>query len=328
MSNVESMKSRVFCSLVCRRLNQSRHETQQIRQTSTKLWSRMVALHIRRQGVQGHTMKQVAFTVFTLLIAVVPALAQCSVPKYRVGKLADDGNSIAMHISIDVQDFAPQRLVCLASTLKRHYGDHKSILCEIFSDRRTAEKDVILTGLDDPPVMFKLTTFMHAIYSYRQDESERLYINPDPLQTGPGSPTETIISLPVAGTPQCKIQLNGRCLLVLPTIWPFRSGTEETKESGSVALSGRVAPDGRVGAIRILRCHLTPGEEGDFLKDLAAKNLRAWRFETGPHPDEIRVTYYYRYSPPRPGETSFHVEVQLGQANKSPVEMSLSILRP
>jgi len=274
-------------------------------------------------------MKLIALAMFVPLVATASALGQCSPPKYEIGKILGDGtDGIVMHISVGVTDFAPQRLVCLASALKRRYGDRKSILCEIFSDRSVAKQYVLLTSLDDPAVMFKRTTFMHATYSYGPDHGERLRINPDPLQAGPGSSTETIINLPVAGTPQCRVQLNGRCLLVLPTIWPFRGGSDESGESGSVTLGGKVAPNGRIRDIRVLESHLSRGEDEDFLRSAALQNLKAWRFETGAHPEAFRVTYQYRLTPPHPGERSYHAEVRLEQPDNSVTEISLSILKP
>jgi hypothetical protein len=268
-------------------------------------------------------MKQITFAVFVVLVVTAWAYAQCSAPRYRIGKvLGDNDDGITMQISIGVADFAPQRLLCLAGALKQRYGDRKSIWCGIFSDRKVAEQYVLLTGLDDPAVMFKRNTFRHAIYSLERGQSERLYLSPDPLQSGPGSSTDTIINLRVVGTPQCKIQLNGRCLLVLPTIWPFRGG------SGSVTLAGKVAPNGRVGGVHVIESHLSPGEEGDFLKSVAIQNLKAWRFEAVSHPDTIRMTYEFRYTPPRPGERSYHVEVQMEQPDKSVVQINLSFLKP
>jgi hypothetical protein len=243
--------------------------------------------------------------------------------------LGDDQHGIVLHISIRVQDFAPQRLVCLAAALKQRYGDHKNIWCGIFSDRKIAERYVLLTSVEPSAEMARRTTYRHAVYSREWDQGlERLYINPDPLQDSGLSRTDTVIFLPVVGTPKCKIQLSGRCLLVLPTIWPFWGDPDENKESGSVTLEGKVAPSGRVGRIRIVESHVNPGESGEFLKKVAIRHLDAWRFESAAHGDVIQTTYQYRYTPLRPGERSYHVEVQMEQPDKTVTKLDLSLLEP
>ncbi|MFZ0959942.1 MAG: hypothetical protein WAO35_03485 [Terriglobia bacterium] len=242
--------------------------------------------------------------------------------------LVDDRTAIMLQISIGVPDLAPQRLACLAQELKQRYRDRSEIDVLIFSDNDAAKKWIV-SGKHARPERLNWNSNLHGYYTYdRAMQEERIEISPDPLQSQIDSPTETIINLPITGTPQCKIQLDARCLLVLPSIWPFRGESDENKESGSVALAGEVAPNGGVGGIRVVESSLNPGEDGDFLKKVAIQNLQAWRFEAVSHADAIRTTYEFRNTPPRPGKRSYHVEVQMEQPDKSVTQINLSILVP
>ena len=111
---------------------------------------------------------------------------------------------------------APERLICLANSLKQRYADRKSIYCEIFTDRKVAGEYVLLTDLEPLAGMARRTTFMHAAYAYDRDYGERIYIDPDPLQTRGASATETIIHLQVQGLRSVKSSLMGDVCLCHP----------------------------------------------------------------------------------------------------------------
>jgi hypothetical protein len=216
----------------------------------------------------------------------------------------------------------------LAQVLKQRYHDRSSLDVLIFSSHDAAKKWIVLT-MHSGPQAFKWETYFHGAYSYDPLlHEEYINISPDPLQSQIGSRTETQINLPIVGPPQCKIQLNGRCLLVLPAIWPFRHEAVWDREWGSVALAGKVAPNGRIGDIRVVESLLSAGENGDFLKKVAIQNLKAWRFEAASHPDAIRMTYEYRYTPPGPAGRTWQMPVKMELPDKSVVEMNLSILKP
>lgn len=72
--------------------------------------------------------------VCLILLLVQISFAQCKPPKYRKGfVLADSKSRVWMGISIQLEDFAPEKLVCLAAALKKHYHDSKEINILIFS---------------------------------------------------------------------------------------------------------------------------------------------------------------------------------------------------
>lgn len=132
----------------------------------------------------------------------------------------------------------------------------------------------------------------------------------------------------MTGIPACTIQLTGRCLLVLPTIWPFRSDSDDSGLSGSVDIDAKLTAAGRVKGIRVVDASLRSGEGTAFLKELAVRNLKEWRFESGTHSGSFRVTYEFQHSAPRPGKRSYQVAVRLAKPGESSAEMTLSFLKP
>ena len=271
-------------------------------------------------------MRQLSLVVTLVLTAAASAFAQRSSPRYRIGRvLQNNVFGTTLHISIGVQDFAPQRLICLAQELRRRYQDRARIDVLIFTNHAASRKWIVPAS-EGIPEQSRWNSYFHGAYYYdAAAHEEYIRIDPDPLQATSDSRLSTRINLAATGAPHCRVQAGGRCLLVLPYIWPYQGEYSDQKASGSVTLSGKVAGNGKVGKVRAIESRLTSDEEGDFFKSTAIQNLKAWRFESASHTDVIQVTYDYRISF---WHSSLHMPVRMQEPGKSAIEMNLSILKP
>jgi len=207
-----------------------------------------------------------------------------------------------MDINIRLQDFVPQRLVCLAEALKRQYGDRKSIEIYIFSDHTAAKRVILPSELSiegSSPEADQWTAQMHAMYLYHSDEQEEyLYIMPDPLRSSRDWTFNTRIDLPITATPKCRLELNSRCLLALPHIKDSWNDPKARPE-GSVTLTATITRGGGVAALRAAELNVNPREYADLLASLALQNIKGWRFEDSQHEDAIRISFSYSQAVPK-----------------------------
>jgi len=226
------------------------------------------------------------------------AVASGGVPRYRTGIVWEDSKSkVVMQISIRLDDFAPGKLVRLAELLKDRYRDHEYIGILIFSSHyaavhcnpvpygdgsRTREGDRSQSCLEQ----------LHANYSYDAKKSEEhLDIIPGRGAVDGGT-WATRIDLPLVGTPQCRLQINGRCLIALSDFL-YPSDALKTKASATITLTGTITQRGSMDDVRIVEAVTNPRDErGLFVKE-ALHNLRTWRFEGAPRRDGVRITYRY-----------------------------------
>lgn len=244
----------------------------------------------------------------------------CDAPEYRLGrKFADNSTDLAFTASIALEAFAPRRLVCLAEVLRR-VAPGRSVHVYLFSTNEAAIGYVPLES-DVPPEDQEYKFKFHGSYEYNeQTHEESVHINPDGEHHEADVNLMTTIALPVAGTPVCKLQISGRCLLEFQHIYyPF--AYRETGPTGQVTLTGTVRPDGTVSGLAVVDAKANPPAKRSFLTDFANKNLGTWRFEPGEKDDPVRITYRFEASDiPVPGGQ--HVEFHL------PSEVLVRINRP
>ena len=106
-----------------------------------------------------------------------------------------------------------------------------------------------MTDLEPLAGMARRTTFMHAAYAYDRDYGERIYIDPDPLQTRGASATENDNPPTCRRLRSVKSSLMGDvCVqdLAVPTgaIWRATMGVSRCKV--------RSHRNGRVGHVRVV----------------------------------------------------------------------------
>jgi len=239
-------------------------------------------------------MKRIALATCIILASGASAYTQCPAPQYRKGIVWEDSKStVNMYISIRLRDFSPSRLVCLAKSLRERYRDRKSITIYIFSSREAAKHWVSMQQ-EETRKHAELGAEMHGAYFCDADKHEEyLLIIPDPRKSYIGAPFDTRIDLPISGTPQCRLQMNSRCLLAFrhPN---YPSEALKVKASGTVTLTGTITRDGKMTDVRIAEAAANPPEGRASLANSTLENLKAWRFEPAQHKDAVRITYSYK----------------------------------
>jgi hypothetical protein len=191
----------------------------------------------------------------------------------------------------------PDRLVCLAKALKYKYRDRGSISVYIFSSYGAAKRYFPFPAVVDFSSVepLKWARQMHASYFYDVSKGEE-YLEVMPLGASQGGIYDTRIDLPVVSKPQCRLELNHRCLVALDEItYPTRA--VEAKISGLVTLTGTIARDGLMRDIQLVESNVNPGSGREQLVNEALHNLASWQFASGGHRDTVRITYRYILDP-------------------------------
>jgi TonB family protein len=249
-------------------------------------------------------------TVICLIFAMrSSAFAACHAPHYRTGHVWEDSHSAVMiNISIEMSDFAPSKLVCLAQTLKERYGPQRQIEVLIFSTRAAAEHYTMPLSGDSVLPRTAWAMQLYATYFFHPDKHEEyLYVTPNPAKSHIGSAFDDRIDLPVTSTPACKFQISGRCLLAFGDI-EYPQDARKAQASGSITVTATIARNGEVENASVAEPR--PVSMENELARVALDNLKTWRFETAPRRDDIRITYSYVIDPsPGDGRTSVKMDL-------------------
>lgn len=197
-----------------------------------------------------------------------------------------------MSISIHASDFAPDRLICLAETLKQQYSDRGNIGILMFSSNEAAKMylPVYGDGVGDPYIWARQ---FHASYSRDAEKHEESLVLMPMGKLDSGGFYDTKIELPVVSNPQCRLQVNRRCLVVLDELYyPTEALTSRT--SGSVTLTGTIAKDGSVNEIHAGKLVVKGGgRKMNALVNEALQNFKTWRFAIAGQRDNVRITYRF-----------------------------------
>jgi hypothetical protein len=250
----------------------------------------------------------------------VSAFGACDAPEYRLGrKFADNSTDLAFTASIALEAFAPKRLVCLAEVLKRE-APGRNVHVFLFSSNEAAIGYVPLES-DVPPEIQEYKFKFHGSYEFNeQTHEESVHISPDGEHHDADVEVMTTIVLPVTGTPVCKLQIGGRCLLEFQHIY-YPAAYGEAGPTGQVTLTATIRPDGTVWGLAVTDEKANPPAKRSFLADFAKKNLSTWRFEPGEKDEPVRITYRFEVSDiPVPGgqRVEFHLPSEVLVRNNRP----------
>ena len=214
--------------------------------------------------------------------------AQCQAPHYRQGVTLEDSKAeIITNISISFQDFSPNKLVCLARSLKERYQGRQSIIVSIFSSHEAAMHSIGLPPPEYTPRAVKMLAQMHGRYSYdAKTHEDYVLLMPDPLISSPNAPINTKFDLSMPAIPACKLQINQRCLLAFDHI-----AMVPQDEPGIVVVTGEIERNGSVSHVRIADASMNSLGQQRALSDFVIRNLESWRFERGEHEDALRIAY-------------------------------------
>jgi TonB family protein len=218
--------------------------------------------------------------------------AECNVAHFRKGR--DFGSSV--FVSISPHDFNLNKLVCLAHSLRhkrRLDGDTFNVLF-FSSDKAAIEFQPPVEGYQ--PGWPASGQQLHAMYLFNQKNGgESLDILPLGYQAPPS--VNTTIKLPAATDQNCKLQIQGRCLMVVikPVVYPEEA--LEKRASGKITLAATIDSQGRVVNAKILEADRTPASVKQTLANAAIQNLKGWQFNKGSNEQAIRITYSYKIDP-------------------------------
>lgn len=213
-------------------------------------------------------------------------LGDCRVPRYRIGKFYKNTTSVVMFdISVQPEDLAPERLICLAGVLKQRY-QAQGVSVGIFTSYKAALNYEVL-GVEYPPNGVLWASKQHAQYHYNAEEHiDYLLLMPDGLNLDPSSPLNTRIDFPLSGKLSCRLEIGGRCLLEVDHI-----DLPTDALPASVTLTARILPSGLVADVNAVRSTGNPSAQEDALVSLAVRNLMSWRFENRLNDTAMRILY-------------------------------------
>jgi len=217
------------------------------------------------------------------------AFAQCHVPDYlQGGTLFDSKTEIVTNISIDLQDFTPNKLVCLARNIKERYRDRDSVIVSIFSSQLAAENLMLGVLPPEPDALdYEMFNQLHGSYTYRTDiHEDYVLLMPDPMIDNPGAPSNTKIDLSAATIPPCKLQINTRCLLKFEH---FDLAGDE--KPGTVTLTAEIERGGSVSDAQVIDTDKNSSTAQQAFADFALHNLKSWRFESSQNKSDMKIVY-------------------------------------
>ena len=227
-----------------------------------------------------------ALTSLVFFYGTSHSYGNCEAPAYREGRRVPNSASyVLLNISLRPENFAREKLICLASVLKEKYQGTVAAI-KIFNSDEAALNYVSL-GNEYANSAVLWASKLHAIYySNIERHEEYLLLIPDGLSPSLDSPFNTRIDLPEKRKLQCKLQIRDRCLIEFDHI----SASKEYG-SGAVTLTGQIMPDGTVSEVVVADPDANPLSSRIAVAEFATRNLRSWRFEPSLTKDEIRILY-------------------------------------
>jgi hypothetical protein len=234
------------------------------------------------------------------------AWGACVAPRYQVGReLANDKSGTVVNISIRLEDFAPERLVCLAGALREKYPErdiHAAIFSAYAAARNFTPGDQELT-----PLELYAKSKLHGSYHFDKNRGGNfVFLTPDADSGSANSPFNTRINLPLTAPPVCKLSLDGRCLLEFKHI-DYPSLGEKTDGSGEVTVIGRIRPSGVVSDLKAVETKADPPGLESTLKEFTLRNLQTWRFATSSHESALHITYRFSLADSGWSEPEFYL---------------------
>jgi len=224
-----------------------------------------------------------ALTAFLLIATSArQSSAGCDSPRFRIGRVDKESpTSLVMNISLDRADAGLAKILCLAATLKARYNE-RDILVVMLANPEAA-KFFSATGLVPEGGR---SYFADVLATYFFDS----HADRNEIGIGSFAAPETVISLPVNGSPQCLTEISQRCLWQMDLLrYPAAARLDGT--SASVTVSGVIGSDGTVTHVRVVTATSNPpGHDADFVEE-CLRHAKTWRFEKATKETGFRTTY-------------------------------------
>lgn len=258
---------------------------------------------------------RIMLTLGACCLSFLPSLkahAQCDPPHYRVGRNFSNAalGVGSLYVSVRPGDFSPDKLICLAETMKKQHPEWKRLGILFFTSADAARYFQTNAGdcVRDCQFRAKWQAELHALYSLEPGaQAESLAILPMGYL---GSSYDTWFKLPLVTKVRCHLEINERCLMALDKI-EYPPLALQAKASGTINVSGTIGSDGKIRRIRVLEANVKPEASTSLLASAAAKNFATWRLEPREDRDKIRVLYTYSIVEPENSADQLGTEFKL-----------------
>jgi len=252
--------------------------------------------------------RRVLCTMAILALGPFSLADDCHAPRYAKGRIYEESpRSALLNISIPPNDFTPAKLICLAEHFRKEYQGRGEIVISIFDRRDAARNAAPMSEWNKHRAEYN--SHQHAAYYYDESkEQEEITLYP----ASPDGGLKQTIPLPVKAVPECRFQIDRRCLLMLDQAdypWEARKG----KISGLVSLRATMGASGTLHDVTVTNAESDSASSQRLLAKAAKVNLKSWRFEAGSHDVPLRITYTYKLLNSPTFERD--VEVQLSLPN-------------
>jgi TonB family protein len=230
------------------------------------------------------------------VLGAAPANAKCHPPHFRE---VDFYGLIS--VSLRRRDFTPEKLACVAQTLRRSHPHLRSPGVAFFTSYEAAEHfhGMPIEGVGGGPRWDVWAREFRGIYSFDDAKrTESLAIAPAGF--GTSLSLRTTLDLPVAAPVQCRWAIENRCVMVVGEV-TYPAAARKGRASGTVVIAGTVRRDGSVGSLRVVKAEVTPDGGRKLLENAALQNLAAWQLDSAGREDPIRITYRFGLDPSMPG---------------------------
>jgi hypothetical protein len=249
-------------------------------------------------------MRSVKLSCGLIALSATASFAQpCTVPHYQIVTKLVRADGVFLLISLNLNDFAPHRLVCLSGALKKLYGATTTHALMFSSDE--AARYYLPGRMELSPTQQRYQEQLHASYVYyKWAGGEYVSLHPGGKGWDYDPRWDTRIDLPVSSNPICTLAMSNRCLLAFePVSYPFRD--DKKNGGGQVAISGVIGTDGSLTDLGVADAQASQPDQRTAFADYALNNMKTWHFEPAARRDPIRITY--RFMPGKSWFVSFHL---------------------
>jgi hypothetical protein len=224
------------------------------------------------------------------LRAAAGATGEPSVPAYRIARvLADDEEAYIANLTVSIADFSPRSLICLGEHFKSRYGGRPLIALHVFASRWAAQHSRGFNKVEESPSERRARAQMHGTYTLdrvRQQEEIEILPSLEKADT-------TVIRLPARDSPQCRLQIDSRCLVAMEELY-YPGAALNSTSSGSVTVTAVANRAGKVTKVRVISSQpAMPSPAIQALVQETAANLKSWRLESADRETKMRLQFSY-----------------------------------
>ena len=236
---------------------------------------------------------QTALRILWFLLVAPNLLSQCVPTAYRVVEnWSGSGRLGSLYISLPSTGFTVHNLTCLSKSLRASYPDWQDATVAIFSSAKAAGSFTAAPAETSREFWLKSARPLHALYILHKEKGEE-YIEILPLGLGSDESLSSKISISEASSVRCKLELNARCITILPQDIAIGPTNPAFNTPLRIRLHATVRADGSVKQVSSALNDPPTNHLARRYLTAAAKNLRRWQFDTGSSDIAMDVIYLF-----------------------------------